>query len=339
MFSQQQVISKIEELFIPEGKPPRYRAINEEVIHLEKPTSCLGGVLVNNAGEVLALWASYSSSDKKSPGSSYEIFRGMPCHLFESSITAFRNSVSPNSMLYLEAEWWPMTLSKARDLGLDDKWIKEIEQTQSKRHILCVRRLVARSDCANKLKTGDVLIAINGKIITTFQDVERETADKESVELTILRTQQEIKVTVELSRLSGEGTSKVLCWSGAILQNTHKAVAQLGFLYDGVYCSRWYYGSPAHKYNLRAVHWITEVNGTPTPDVDAFVAVVKDLPDGSSLRLKMVGVQDKVMVTTIKIDLHYWPTWLLHKEGTKWKLKAFDKQAPAIQNAPMDIQQ
>jgi len=76
---QTTAISRIEELFIPEGRPPRFRAVNEEVIHLEKPPSCVGGVLVDSNGHIQALWASYSSSDRKDPTTAVEFFSWIFC--------------------------------------------------------------------------------------------------------------------------------------------------------------------------------------------------------------------------------------------------------------------
>lgn len=39
--------------------------------------------------------------------------------------------------------------------------------------------------------------------------------------------------------------------------------------------TRWCHGSPVHRYGLYALQWILEVNGKPTPDLDAFVNVTK----------------------------------------------------------------
>lgn len=39
--------------------------------------------------------------------------------------------------------------------------------------------------------------------------------------------------------------------------------------------TRWCHGSPAHRYGLYALQWIVEINGKPTPDLDAFVNVAK----------------------------------------------------------------
>jgi len=315
-FWQATTVCKVEELFIAEGRPPRFRATNEEVYHLEKAMNCIGGVIANSKGHVLALWASYSNSEKKNPSSNYEIFRGLPSYLLEDTLESLKRNEAPQ-FRSLEVELWPLSLSKARDVGLSENWIRAIEERCSRRHILSVRRLVAKSDAAEKLKTGDVLVAINGQLATTFREVETMT-QSEKVQLTLVRNQEEIQVEVSPALLSGQGTDKVVCWSGAIIQNTHRAVAQLGFLYDGVYCSRWFYGSPAHKYGMRAVHWIVEINGKPTPNVDTFLSVVKSLASCSFLRLKLVGLQDKISVITLKIDPHYWSTWTLIKTKEGW---------------------
>ena len=60
---------------------------------------------------------------------------------------------------------------------------------------------------------------------------------------------------------------------------------------DGVYISRWHHGSPAHRYGLFALHWITEINGTPTTDLDTFLDVTRTLPDGAFVRVKVCHLE------------------------------------------------
>jgi len=312
-------IARIEELFIPEPRPPRFRAVNEEVIHLEKPPSCVGGVLVDQHGHVQSFWASYSSSDRKDPNTPVEFFRGFTSDLVEDTLAQLKKGEIP-TVRSLEAELWPISLSQARDVGLSEEWLNKIQES-GRRHILNIRRLVANTDASKKLKTGDLLLAVDGKVCTSFRDVEIATRDAEQVKLTLLRNMQEVEETVSTVLLKGKGTTKIVCWAGAILQDTHRPVAQLGFLHEGVYCSRWYFGSPAHKYSLRAAHWIVEVNGKPTPNVDTFLEVAKTIDPNQFVRLKIRGLQDRLSVTTLKLDLHYWPTWVLDKKGQEWALE------------------
>jgi len=328
---QQTNISRLEELFIPEGRPPRFRAINEEVLHLEKSPSCVGGVLVDDNGKVQAFWASYSSADRKDPSQSVEFFRGYPAELVEDILSQLRKKEKPY-FRSLEVELWPIPLSQARDVGLTEDWIDKIQQQNNRRHILNVRRIVANSDASKKLKTGDLLLAVDNKVCTTFREVEIATRDSSSVTLTLLRDQKEVSVAVDTVLLNGEGTTKIACWAGAILQNTHRAVAQLGFVQAGVYCSRWYFGSPSHKYNLRAAHWIEEVNGKPTPDLDTFLKVVSSLDEKDFVRLKIQGLQDRVQVITLKSDEHYWPTWVLSRKGNQWIHEDLKTHISSIKN-------
>ena len=77
------------------------------------------------------------------------------------------------------------------------------------------------------------------------------------------------------------------------LQAPHRPVRELGFApaEAGVYVSRWHHGSPAHRYSLYALHWLTQLNGQPVPDLDAFVAIVRTLPDKSFARLKLCQLE------------------------------------------------
>jgi S1-C subfamily serine protease len=210
-----------------------------------------------------------------------------------------------------------MLLSKARDLGLPDKWVRIFEEKQGRRHVIMIRRLVSNSDAFLKLKNGDLLLAVDNTPVMKFRDVEESIRNKDEVELTIFRAQQEMKMSVNTALLHGRGTEKIVFWAGAVLQNPHRALLQLGLDYKGVYCSRYHYGSPAHRYDLRAVFWILEINGEKTPNLEEFLKVIKKCHDKGEkfLRLRLVGMQDKVKVITLKPDPIYWPTWILARNS------------------------
>ena len=62
-------------------------------------------------------------------------------------------------------------------------------------------------------------------------------------------------------------------------QAPHRAVKEGGALPEGcgVFVSRWHHGSPAHRYALYALQFVQEVNGVPTPDLEAFVEAISSL--------------------------------------------------------------
>lgn len=110
------------------------------------------------------------------------------------------------------------------------------------------------------------------------------------------------------------------------LQAPHRPVRALGFApaAAGVYVSRWHHGSPAHRYSLYALHWLTQLNGLPVPDLDAFVAIVKTLPDRSFARLKLCQLETTKTKVGILACCVFAYSWRLPRQkslfnpGTVW---------------------
>lgn len=147
----------------------------------------------------------------------------------------------------------------------------------------------------------------------------------EPVDITLLRDGVEHHVNVRPSLLDGRGrgTDRLLMWAGMLLQEAHDPVEARGFIPSvggskaeesrPPYCSRWSYGSPAHKGGLRATNWIVEVNGHPIHSMDGLLAVVRAIGDATDVRLKCVDLQDRKRVFTLRTDTHYWPTLELRR--------------------------
>ena len=55
------------------------------------------------------------------------------------------------------------------------------------------------------------------------------------------------------------------------------------------------------------------MNGVPTPTLDAFVAATRPVEDGAFARLELVSLTGRPKVVSVKMDLHYWPTWELRR--------------------------
>ncbi|CAM9570812.1 unnamed protein product, partial [Scytosiphon promiscuus] len=239
-------------------------------------------------------------------------------------------------------------LSKARaGLGLSDEWSSKIERkcgNRRQKQVLEVRRCMAGTPAFSVIETGDIILAVNGKLVTRFREAEVavEQGEGEPVKLSILRELEEKEIMVTPSHLPTRETDRLIMWAGQMVQEPHLAVCQLGFLPKeggGVYSSRWCYGSPAHKYNLGCTTFIVEVNGIPTPSLDDFLDVVKHIGDRSPARIKTVGLDSKVEVTTLRTDHHYWPTLELRRTRDGWT-RTLHKSAPSTtattkqENAP-----
>nr|XP_043632502.1 protease Do-like 7 [Erigeron canadensis] len=335
-------------LNISSADSPRYRATNMEVIELDTDFgSSFSGALTDEQGRVKAIWGSFSTQLKYSGSSEdHQFVRGIPIYAISQILTKIVSGAKGPPLLIngikrsmplvriLEVELYPTLLAKARSFGLSDHWIQAlVKKDPVRRQVLRVKGCFAGSKAENLLTQGDMVLAINKKPITCFYDIEDACQaldlcdDPEGkLGLTIFREGHEIELLVGTDVRDGFGTTRVINWCGCFLQDPHPAVRALGFLPDeghGVYVTRWSHGSPVHRYGLYALQWIVEVNGKPTPDLEAFVNVTKEIENGEFVRIKTVYLNGKPRVLTLKQDLHYWPTWELRfdPETATWQRK------------------
>jgi S1-C subfamily serine protease len=217
-------------------------------------------------------------------------------------------------------EFKPLTLADARSRGLSGDQASRLESHDPEgKRVLSVLRVTAGSPSEEFLRGGDLLLSVEGKPVTRFHEVEAASM-REEVELQVLREGEELQLTVPTEFLPGEGTDRGVLWAGTLLQKPPPALARDHALpREGVYISRYWFGSPANRYGLRATSRIVEVNGMPTPDLDRFLGAVADTRDRGSVRLKVLDLEGRVRVKTLKLDLEYWPTWELFRGRTGWE--------------------
>jgi S1-C subfamily serine protease len=217
-----------------------------------------------------------------------------------------------------------LPISAARKLGLPAQWVAKFEaRNPAHRQVLTVSRVAAGSGADRVLQEGDMLLAVNGATLNRFREVEQAT-QLPRVQLTVLRDGAEMVVDVDTAALHGGDIDRMLLWSGAVLHAPHRAMTiQRGIPPEGVFVAYFAYGSPATRHGLFAGRRIVEVDGRPTPDLDAFIAAVRGREDRSSVRLKTVTWNGTTGVTTLKLDQNYWPTQELRRTADgRWERTA-----------------
>jgi S1-C subfamily serine protease len=320
LLSQKTQVAGVDPLTFPLSRTLRFRDSNLEAISLVNPPSDVDGVLADDKGEVLALWSSFAFETQRDLE---QMNRGIPADL----VMEMLDVVEGNKPLYsFDAEFDVESLASARKLGLPDDWVRRFENhNPQRRQVLSVDRLVAGSSAAGLLEPGDLLLAIDGKVVNRFREVERA-VQKHDVSVTVWRDGAEKTLAMQSMALDGRDIDRVVIWAGATLQAPHRALAdQRGIVPNGVFVSFFFYGSPATHYGLYAGRRIVEVDGQPTPDLDAFIKVVRGKPDRASLRLTTISWNGQTDVITLKLDKHYWPSYELdrQKDGT-WTRTALD---------------
>jgi hypothetical protein len=317
--SQQATVSSIGPVGFPLSRTLQFRDANLEIVRLVNGPSDFDGVIVDKRGDVAALWSSFAYEDGR------ELVQqnmGLPATLVQEMLEYARGE---RTLYSAEAEFGLLSLAEARQLGLDEAWIERITaHNPRRRHVLTIDRLVAGSPAARLLETGDLVLAVDGKVVNSFGDVSAAVRAPQ-VMLTIWRNGAERSVPVPTVVLNGRDVDRVLVWAGATLQSPHRAMAvQRAIEPNGVFIAFFMYGSPASRYKLWAGRRITEVDGIPVADLDAFIRAVSGRPDGASLRLKTVSWNGSVEIITLRLDQHYWPAYELRRTETGWKRLPID---------------
>eukprot|EP01103_Thecamoeba_quadrilineata_P016141 TRINITY_DN5318_c0_g1_i1.p1 TRINITY_DN5318_c0_g1~~TRINITY_DN5318_c0_g1_i1.p1 ORF type:complete len:357 (-),score=63.28 TRINITY_DN5318_c0_g1_i1:7-1077(-) len=93
-----------------------------------------------------------------------------------------------NGLRSLEIELGTLSLAAARHYGLDKTWTKRLADAHAReRSVLMVIRSVAGSPASQKLKEGDLILACDDSVVTTFRQLEVASMFLPRVKLTILR--------------------------------------------------------------------------------------------------------------------------------------------------------
>jgi S1-C subfamily serine protease len=309
-------VERVEPLSLGISATPRYRDYNVDGVDLVNIAPSLGGVLTDRRGRVLALWASFvdrREDDRR--------FRGLPTSLLPRAVVERNGVLGPYCAT--GAEVFPINLADAQDRGLSVGRSRALVQHDPiGRRVLEVRRVMGGSNAqAAGLRSGDLLlearVANDARIITTMAELEalnRAACGDTSADLTVLRDGEEVVLSFSATPLDGHGTDRAVSWAGLLVHEPHVEVAlQQGIAREGVYVTWLWYGSPGSRYGLRPTRRITEVDDTPTPDLDAFIEAVSQHRDRQSVRLKMVSLDGQVGVYTLKLDQHYWPMYVVER--------------------------
>jgi S1-C subfamily serine protease len=313
-------IADIEPLELPLSRTMRFRDSNLEVVQLVNPPTDYDGVLLGKDESVLGLWSSFAYENGREITQDN---KGVSIDVVSEMLERVRHDRPLHS---LEVEFSVRAIASAREFGLSDEWANKLAQHGvSRRQVLGVERIVGGSPAAKVLQQGDLVLAIDAEIVTRFREVERAVGDKNRVAVTVWRGHAEQTINVDTVELPGADVERLVLWAGATLQAPHRAMsAQRGIPPVGVYVGYFAYGSPATRFGLFPGRRIVEVDGIPTPDLDAFLGVVTGRPDRSSVRLRTITWNNAPEVITLKLDKHYWPAYELTHTPNGWERHALE---------------
>ena len=311
VMSQRSEVAAVSQANFPLSRTIRFRESNLETISLVNGPTDFNGVMIDGQGRIEALWASFAYQTGRDLT---QVNMGIPADVVSDMLDHMRTGEPLRS---LEVEWLQTPMAAARKINLPESWAREYED-DGRRQLLAVSSVVAGTPAESLLRSGDIVLSMNGQILNTFREME-QASQRDDVDMTILRDGEEIALTVPTVPLDGRGIDRIVLWAGALLQTPHRDLAaQRGISRTGVYVSFFNFGSPASRSALYAGRRIVAVDGKPTADLDQFIAAVAGLPDRSSVRLNTVTWNNVPEVITLELDEQYWPGYELRRDGERW---------------------
>lgn len=297
---------------------PRFQQTPTDVLDIPNLPDAVGGPIVDRFGTVQAVQMSFAFEDGR------DIVQqnyALPAAVLAESVRLF---VSGEPYRSIDARLSYRSLSVARESGLSDEWLKRYNALEAdKRRVLYVEQIVPGSDTATALKPGDVILAINGTLVSSLFDAELA-SQEDTITATVLSGGQEQEVSFTPGQLSVTGTDRLVSWGGALFQ---EPMATIGYFksvqFPGVYIADTIEGSPALWDGLYRNRFVAAVDGEPVNNLDDLLRLLNQKQQDEVTRLSVISMSGRKRIVTIEPEYNFWPTFELRRQPEGWERSSF----------------
>ncbi|KAF2765287.1 Peptidase, trypsin-like protein [Teratosphaeria nubilosa] len=211
----------------------------------------------------------------------------------------------------IQTQWVIKPFDECRRLGLSADWETKVRAEFPKETGMLVAEVVLPRGPANeKLEEGDVLVKVNGELLTQFVRLDDvlDSSVGGRVKLLIQRGGLDVEVTIDVGDLHEITPDRFVSVAGASFHNLSYQQARLyavAIKGNGVYCCE---ASGSFRFEGSESGWLVQsVNHMPTPDLDTFVQVMKDVADRSRVVVTYKHLRDMHTLNTsiMLVDRHW----------------------------------
>ncbi|CAF9930502.1 hypothetical protein IMSHALPRED_008197 [Imshaugia aleurites] len=260
-----------------------------------------GSPVVNVDGYAVALQAG-----GRSDGASTDYF--LPLDRPLRALECIRRGL-PIERGTIQTQWIIKPFDECRRLGLTAEHEAAIRKGFPKETGLLVAEIVLPQGPADKqLEEGDVLIKVNGEILTQFVrlDAILDSSVGKKVQILVQRGGQDVEVELEVGDLHAITPDRFVTVAGASFHDLSYQQARLYAIpVKGVYVCE---AAGSFRFDSTEAGWIIEsVDQKKTPDLKAFVDVMKGIPDRARVVVTYKHLSDLHTLNTsiIFIDRHW----------------------------------
>jgi pro-apoptotic serine protease NMA111 len=205
-------------------------------------------------------------------------------------------------------------------LGLDETTEARYRQLfPGQKGLLVVRDLVPGAPAEGLLEPGDIVLAINGEPIATF-DALAQVLDEhvgEPLRMALRRGNENHDIEVEITDLHAVSPAEFLQIGDAVLHDlSYQQARHLNMPLEGVYVA-----NPGYMFMASAVPRgavIVGVNGIPTPDLQAFREVIEQVPDKARIAVRYYDFDNPrtTQLRSVRVDRRWFPASVCRRDDS-----------------------
>lgn len=260
-----------------------------------------GSPVVNVDGYAVALQAG-----GRADGAATDYF--LPLDRPSRALNCIRRGI-PIDRGTMQTQWLIKPFDECRRLGLTAEHEAAIRKGFPKETGLLVADIVLPQGPGDgKLEEGDVLVKVNGEILTQFVRLDEilDSSVGKTVEILVQRGGEDVEVNLEVGNLHMITPDRFVTVAGATFHDLSYQQARLYAIpVKGVYVCE---AGGSFRFDSTESGWLIEsVDQKKTPTLDAFVEVMKGIPDRARVVVTYKHLTDLHTLNTsiIFIDRHW----------------------------------
>ncbi|KUL89420.1 hypothetical protein ZTR_04447 [Talaromyces verruculosus] len=262
-----------------------------------------GSPVVNVAGHVVALQAGGRADGA---ATDYFLPLGRPLRALQCI-----QEGKPVTRGTIQTQWMIKPFDECRRLGLTPEWEAYVRKSAPKETGMLVAEIVLPEGPADgKLQEGDVLLKVNGELLTQFvrlDDILDSNVDQ-SIRLLIQRGGEDLEVDCTVGDLHAITPDRFVSVAGGTFHDLSYQQARLyAIACRGVYVCE---AAGSFKIENTLSGWIIDsVDKRPTRNLQEFIEVMKTIPDRSKIVISYRHIRDLHTRGTsiIYLDRHWHP--------------------------------
>ena len=245
-----------------------------------------GSPVVNVDGHVVALQAG-----GRSDGASTDYF--LPLDRPARALECIRKGL-PVTRGTIQTQWWIRTFDECRRLGLTPEWEAAVRKAAPKETGMLVAEIVLPEGPADsKLQEGDVLLKVNGELLTQFLKLDEimDNSVGKEVHLLVQRGGKDVEVTCTVQDLHSITPDRYVTVSGATFHNLSYQQARC----YGIACKGVFICDASGSFRIENTYTgflLDTVDNRPTRNLDEFIEVMKTVPDRARVVISYRYIRD-----------------------------------------------